>query len=584
METSEDPYCPSRPARRTQWLVSALAYHYGLDKGVENEIIVLANGLDQYLQEIFHHLDWQGSGTVSRSEFRTLCDVLGLEPDQEECEGLLDDLPEELNFRHFHAKLCGYFSTKGGCQSRTGRLPVGKESEHIETQIRLRRPLRRRSSPGSRGSQAEDVLERLEDENTSLRELVEDMRAALQSSDARSLALQVGLRKCHTSHPTKGDYIMSNMHVLSQRYTLTTCVQSVLREVNLIQSSRDDQLEEIMRMNRDLEDELSRSQKALLYLEDCNEQLRKEQAEMRRRAEEARQAVLQCFGKVKDLEEKSNQAACLQLHMQELDMEVQYYRSEVRKSQMVTRRSVKLFHLLAHQDRCSPTGDVDILPIVEDEMFRSVEGQAASDEEEDKWADQRHYHEAYVPQSLTSVSCCGSGCDDKMIKKLLLNAGKSNSNDHRNTTTFLIERIARLMEQLKCKDKEMEKLQIEMDKLKDPLLQGLEKKEEELELLRMDLQMLETERVRLSLIEEKLLDVLQLLQQLRSLKISKRELGRLLLNTLGLCQEPNNAKEYVFEVLDTLHHELSVCDLLKGQCSNPEDNRQPLATTLVISC
>lgn len=246
-----DPY--SRPARRTQWLVSALAYHYGLDGGVENEIIVLATGLDQYLQEIFHHLDCEGDGRIPGEDFQTLCRVLGLQgeevaADPEECAGLCEDLSADLTFRQFHAKLCGYFSTKAGCQAPgqgmgVARLPVGKESEHIETQIRLRSPLRRRKERattgrgaakkggggrggGARGSssvspppspggfglecrlppgscsrecyeeivaleQAEDRIVKLEDENASLRELVEDMRAALQSSDARCLALQV---------------------------------------------------------------------------------------------------------------------------------------------------------------------------------------------------------------------------------------------------------------------------------------------------------------------------------------------------------------------------------------------------------
>lgn len=50
-----DPY--GRPARRTQWLLSALAFHYGLDRSMQNEIVVLATGLDQYLREIFQHLD-----------------------------------------------------------------------------------------------------------------------------------------------------------------------------------------------------------------------------------------------------------------------------------------------------------------------------------------------------------------------------------------------------------------------------------------------------------------------------------------------------------------------------------------------
>lgn len=220
---STDPY--SRPARRTQWIVSTLAYHYGLDRGVENEIIVLATGLDQYLQEIFHHMDYQGAGKISVEDFNVLCDVLGLQDSEDtECAGVSDKLPSELTFRHFHAKLCGYFSTKAGCQYENGRLLVGKDSEHIETQIRLRSPLKRREkllSAGTSGGgsppsearhasgcrlgsctrecyeeivaleEAEDRVAKLEDENASLRELIEDMRAALQSSDARCLALQV---------------------------------------------------------------------------------------------------------------------------------------------------------------------------------------------------------------------------------------------------------------------------------------------------------------------------------------------------------------------------------------------------------
>lgn len=48
-------------------------------------------------------------------------------------------------------------------------------------------------------------------------------------------------------------------------------------------------------------------------------------------------------------------------------------------------------------------------------------------------------------------------------------------------------------------------------------MQELQQKAEETELLQLELQMLETERVRLSLVEEKLVDILQLLQQLRDL-------------------------------------------------------------------
>lgn len=231
MESSAgDPY--RRPARRTQWLLSALAHHYGLDRGVENEIVVLATGLDQYLQEVFHHLDCRGTGRLPRADFRALCAVLGLNADgeaakedenstevaaknpatgmiaggdadvREEALLALRADPPELTFRQFHARLCGYFSSRAG-----PRLPRGALSEHIETQIRLRRPRRRRrpGSPSLHGGAYGERVAHLEEENSSLRELVEDLRAALQSSDARCLALQVrGTPGVETKAPGRG--------------------------------------------------------------------------------------------------------------------------------------------------------------------------------------------------------------------------------------------------------------------------------------------------------------------------------------------------------------------------------------------
>ncbi|XP_063796658.1 EF-hand and coiled-coil domain-containing protein 1 [Pseudophryne corroboree] len=570
MELLDDPYNPLRPARRTQWLVSALAHHYGMDQGLENEIIVLATGLDQYLQEVFHHLDWQGEGTISREDFHTLCRVLELEPAIEECEELLDDLPERLTFRHFHARLCGYFSSKAGGP----RLPMGLESEHIQAQIRLRSPLRRRKTPRMSGrSEAEDELQTLEDENHSLRELVEDMRAALQSSDARCLALQVGLHRSHASERMDDISTISNRQVLSQSYTVTT------REVNLIQCSRDEQMEEVIQMNRDLEEELSKTEKVLVYLEESNQRLIREQAEMRRKVEDVQQAVLACYGKVKDLEKKSSKVPALQIHIDQLETELQYYRSEKMTVHLATQEqkilSLRPYHVLVKSGPRSPTEDVDNVHNVEDQMFRSVEGQAASDEEEEKWAGDP---EAELQWSLSRVSCCASECEDKKIRRLLSDV------DHRDMSVLLVERITRLTEELTVKEQEMRDLEMMMEEMKEPFIEELERKDEEIELLRIDLQMLETERVRLSLIEEKLLDVLQLLQQLRDLEIPRQELGRVLLNTLAMSSEAQHGTEHVFEVLDMLQHELSVCELLQRQHEKKSNKGQSLANSLAISC
>ncbi|XP_041882620.1 EF-hand and coiled-coil domain-containing protein 1 isoform X2 [Corvus kubaryi] len=606
-----DPY--GRPARRTQWLVSALAYHYGLDRGVENEIVVLATGLDQYLQEIFHHLDCAGAGRIPGEDFRTLCQVLGLEEaaDPEECAGLWDGLSAELTFRQFHARLCGHFSTRAG-----PRLPLGRESEHIETQIRLRSPRRRRrADPAGRGAagsaerrppgpcsrecyeeivaleQAEDRIAKLEEENGSLRELVEDMRAALQSSDARCLALQVGLRKSHASHKEEGTCFIGSRRPLTQNHSQTKCLQSVLKEMELIRSSRDGQIEEAIKFNQELERELKSSQEALVSLEDCNRNLKREQAEMRRKVEEARHAVLNSLGKVKELEEKANEVPHLQIYIQQLESQLQHYRSERERPQVPCRGSVEQQEgaavpggtrsaSVAPRDQRSPTGIADH----EDQLFRSVEGQAASDEEEEKWAGDRAPQLDHVKKILAKLPCCGSGCDEKTWRKLLSYLEATTPEGSGMAPAEPTGKTSPLTEQLELQGHPEKKLETNMEEMKGPLLGELQQKVEETELLKMELQMLETERVRLSLVEEKLMDVLQLLQQLRDLNISKRALGKILLSTLESCRDPQPGKAQLFEVLDTLQQELAACELLHRQPMEQAQSPRSLSNPLVISC
>ncbi|XP_032776106.1 EF-hand and coiled-coil domain-containing protein 1 isoform X2 [Strigops habroptila] len=578
MEPSEgwDPY--GRPARRTQWLVSALAYHYGLDRGVENEIVVLATGLDQYLQEIFHHLDCAGAGRIPGEDFRTLCQVLGLEEaaeaaaDPEECAELWEGLSAELTFRQFHARLCGYFSTKaGGPRRAVPRLPLGRESEHIETQIRLRSPRRRRRDPPGPAAparpgggeaaerrpagpcsrecyeeivaleQAEDRIAKLEEENGSLRELVEDMRAALQSSDARCLALQVGLRKSHANHKEEGTCFIGCKRPLTQNHSQTKCLQSVLKEVELIRSSRDGQIEEAIRFNQELERELKSSQEALVNLEDCNRHLKREQAEMRKKVEEARHAVLNSLGKVKELEVKANEVPHLQVYIQQLESELQHYRSERVRLQLPSSSSPEQKEGAAlpdgrcclaveQQDRRSPTGGAGASEN-EDQLFRAVEGQAASDEEEEKWAGDQPAQVDHMKKILAKLPCCASGCDEKMWKKLMSYLETTNSDGREAAPVELAERITQLTEQLQLKGHEVQQLGTNMEE-----------------------------------------------------NISKRALGKILLSTLESCRDPQPGKAHLFEVLDTLYHELGGCELLQSQPLEKAQSRQALSNPLVISC
>ncbi|XP_067287196.1 EF-hand and coiled-coil domain-containing protein 1 isoform X2 [Pseudorasbora parva] len=618
MEKSDacDPY--SRPARRTQWIVSTLAYHYGLDRGVENEIIVLATGLDQYLQEIFHHLDCQGDGKIPAEDFNILCEILGLnkECDLEECAGILDNLPKEFSFRQFHAKLCGYFSTKAGCHYENGRLLVGKESEHIETQIRLRSPLRRREKLLSLGTsnkresgeppsptvdrhtsgcrqlksctrecyeeivaleEAEDRIAKLEEENASLRELVEDMRAALQSSDARSLALQVGLWKSHSKHKPEGGCFIAHQRRTAQKPSISgnlKDIQSFLREVELIRNSRDGQIEEAMFFNRKLEQELRVSRETVLMLEECNRTLKKEQVEMRKRVEEARQAVLSGLKKVKELETKASHVPVLQRHVEQLEMDLLYYRSEVSKTSVPfiskpdrryngASQPAPRCCLDTEQDRRSPTGRAEtVSDTMEEQLFRSVEGQAASDEEEERWTGEQQRQVDEVKRILTRLSCCGDRCDEKAVKKLLSHFGDSRTEESQTAVLELLERVTRLNKQLELKESQARRAEMDTDQMRDALVQELQQKAEETELLHLELQMLETER-----------------------NVSRRSLGKILLSTLESCSDPQHGKAHILEVLNALCHELAACEILSnGETIQRAESHQSLTNSLLISC
>lgn len=156
----------ARPTRQSEWLRSVLDHHHCPDPRADNQIIVLATGIDQYLQEVFHHLAYPNQNdTVCAEDFRALCAALGFpgaergqdpqdlrEPvDQEQRNEEFRDtclaLPEQLSFKDFHARLCGVFrvrSARSGAGECPWRLPVSEETELVERQIRVRWPRVRR--------------------------------------------------------------------------------------------------------------------------------------------------------------------------------------------------------------------------------------------------------------------------------------------------------------------------------------------------------------------------------------------------------------------------------------------------------
>ncbi|XP_055510900.1 EF-hand and coiled-coil domain-containing protein 1-like isoform X1 [Leucoraja erinacea] len=608
----------ARPARRSAWIVGALTHYFGSDGAQEdNEIVVLATGADQYLQEIFHHLSYQGDGLVSAEDFRLLCSVLDLVRD-EEGQTLLSGLPDAVTFRQFHARLCGYFHRRAG--ENAGRLPVGKETEHIERQIRLRCPRRRRkkkcvSFDLSKGWGESQVLGRsgpdlqpgpnpagdgeaspsaLELENASLRELVEDLRGALQGSDARCLALQVALQKVYTC-PGK--------EPPERRETpVRGCpgFRSVLRELQLIRESRDGQILEAMRFNQQLEEEMKRAHGLLARWEQSVATLRGCLAQVRRKAERARSQLLDALEKVRLLEAEAKRIPVLQRRVEELER----CRSQGDQSNVVSaagnppqdarKPGTCSPSPIQHQARISPAGKAESAMETgiycgpqmkssscnggEDRLLRAVEGRAASDEEEERGSEEQ-------PCPMPALSGDGCSSADSSPSSTLRRLLSCNGSGRRQGRGVVVsrERGVDLTAQLENKEQQVTKLRADVEQLACSMTKELQLKGEEVEMLRMEVQMVEADRVRLSLVEEKLTDVLQLLQQLRLLNISRRALGKMLLSTLGACYQTGHGTMASLDMLNVLHKELVSCELL-GKDSSRRESQQVLKTSLVITC
>ncbi|XP_051890829.1 EF-hand and coiled-coil domain-containing protein 1-like [Pristis pectinata] len=609
-----------RPVRRSAWIVGALSHYFGSESAQEdNEIVVLATGTDQYLQEIFQHLSYQGDGLVSAEDFRLLCTVLDLLLD-EEGQSLVTGLPEAVTFRQFHARLCGYFHQRAG--QNPGRLPVGKETEHIERQISLRCPRRRRKkkcvsfdlSKGWAQSQAhgtscpdlqpgqspagdgEASPTSLELENASLRELVEDLRGALQGSDARCLALQVALQKVYT-RPEQGPPGQAKQNNVAER----SCpgFRSMLRELELIRESRDGQIQEAMRFNQQLERELKQAHCLLAHWEQSAATLKARTAQIRRKAEGASAQLQGALEKVRELEDGTKQIPVLQSRVLELEQELEQYRSQggqskvasapLNRSQLIQKHCTR--SPCQQQARRSPTGKAESDPETRnyygqqmrpppcngDEELRAVEGRAASDEEEEEGS-----QEQQCQMLALNGDVCSSGENPSSTLRRLLSHSCSCRHKGRGAVVFR-EREKELAALLKNKEKQVADLQAEVDQLACSMTKELQLKGEEVEMLRMEVQMVEADRVRLSLVEEKLTDVLQLLQQLRLLNISRRALGKILLNTLDTCYNAGHGTMGSLDMLNVLHKELVSCELLDK--SSPQgESQQIVKNSLVITC
>ncbi|XP_075953190.1 EF-hand and coiled-coil domain-containing protein 1 [Anarhichas minor] len=608
-----------RAARKSEWLRSALAHHHCPDPGADNEIVVLATGMDQYLQEVFHHLAHPSrDDAVSAEDFTALCAVLGLAAAEKESrttkwgagdreKGEEDEefgdacsaLPCRLSFKDFHSRLCGYFrvrSARGrGTGECAGRLPVTEDTELVERQIRLRWPrVRRRkcvsfdlardqNGPVHRSTKGRTADDRESDEVAALRELVEDLRSALQGSDARCLALEVALRregsrtlppptsfKTAASTPTSSITLDQGKLVptrrikgycsgaggdAARRAARRRDIRDPLeRELKLIRASRDGQLEEAMKFNERLEEELRWAYQEVRKLHGAESALRKENAHIRRRAEEAREALSLGLQRVRMIQEQAQSVPQLQARVTRLEAELHQYRSRC-----------TCIPDPAHQEMC-PIGAAD--PCSKTECLqRAVEGRAASDEEEEDRGTREEGQCRPSEVKKHRPHGWGKGCQNHAAHQVVSQSCLHDRN---------------LISRGRCswtgQSQEQPEGSTRLEKEKRP-------EEEE-----------DKTRTRLSMLEDKLADALTLLLQLRNKNVSRRALGKIVMDTLDVCSRSGDGPSQVLQVADALCVRLSSRDLLGigGDDEGGESREKPLVSSsgcntssinlLLISC
>lgn len=151
---------------------------------------------------------------------------------------------------------------------------------------------------------------------------------------------QVGLWKSHSQHKLEEGCFVAHQKQITSTNTSDSSskllkssqsdlkeLQNIIDEIELLRSSRDQQVDEIMLCNQRLEQELWSSKETVAALEDSNQALKSEQAGMRKKVEEARQVLLSSMEKVKELETKANHVPALERRVLQLESELLFLRS-----------------------------------------------------------------------------------------------------------------------------------------------------------------------------------------------------------------------------------------------------------------
>lgn len=315
----KSPRVGRSPKLKAKWLSNTLAYQYGNNgTNKKSEIIVLSNDLDQYLQDIFQSVDQKGRGKITSQEFKLLCDVLYLKDPK-----ITSDLSKEMTFAEFHKRLCEHFACHGDFtgflvnqnfrtinvnnldKDKLKQVPndVAKRTEFQKKiannknhtcvhDAEIFKNWDKLRLSGFRLSEMKEHIELMlyevtfhKEESESLKEIIEDLRAMLQASDAQNIGMQVALKKCQQQLLSGSESVVyKDSNRLSLPLEGTKIIYKPLkgeeksmrilaRELTQLRELRDKEVNELINFNSQLQNDVTDLSREICRLEDENKQL-----------------------------------------------------------------------------------------------------------------------------------------------------------------------------------------------------------------------------------------------------------------------------------------------------------------------
>ncbi|XP_033105626.1 EF-hand and coiled-coil domain-containing protein 1-like [Anneissia japonica] len=536
----------SPAATNAQLIVSAMAYAHGVKHGPDNERAVLSTGIDQYIQQVFHHLDSDNIGVIEKDDFCILCEILNVKD-----QTIIENLPAEIDSKEFHERLVQHFmsnlhvnellqnkhmqkqsskllnvdvdiadvsvKTIGLCSQCYQAEPVSDIFQAFSYNYKHDRNDETLPNNCSRlhlmcDDKLQEQCNHMNMQNEALKEVVEDMRFALQTSNARAIAQQVKLSKLRQDmFLSEGQTSWrSSEKDVQRRFGSGTC-SGLCKEPEQLRLCH----EKYIVYSKGLASDLVRAQREREETEKNRQALLASQWTVRHQLQNTRDALHTALLQVKNLEKR--------------------LRTNVRSISVQTCWDFDAMEtgITSHENRSSTPGGS-----FEDSMNCG------------KICFLRHSGDMAMDRSVEGKS----DSDEESMKEWTM---KSTKTQNEQTIEQLKQKV--LESEEKCI-----KIEQKYKKMERDLLTEMDRRLQEMEDTHQELQNLQTERLRQNIIENTLSQIIQILRGIKKLGLARRLVGRITLDAVDTCpaSDPPDEEADVRNFVHTYHKKLQKVEFL----------------------